>query len=706
MTEAEHRERGTAVQQLLVLGGLTGFAISQPLLSVLGDNPTTLAFHGVEGWELVGFAALIALGPPVLLWCVVRATSWLSLTAGRAVLLLLVGALVALTTVQVAKAVGLEQRGLLVALSVAVGIAFATAYARVAAVATWAAYTAILPVLAVVFFLAASPASALLTTVSEPDPTASGGDQPSVVMVILDELPTRSLLDGQDQIDRARFPHLAAFADDATWYRHHTSLASQTAAAVPSLLTGMLPTTDPPLASSHPDNLFTLLAPTHELEVLESATQLCPYESCAPTSAASGDTLAATEPGTADMLDLTAEIWVDRVRPGTSSPPQLDDFAEELRPAEDAPAGRSTSDGFLRGDDDLRATSARADALVESFDADKGPALYFLHLLLPHQPWRYHPDGELYGESDPFGLGLAEADKPYQYSWSPWVSAVSEQRHLLQLQYADQLVGQITAALEDTGLYDDSLVVIASDHGVSFEPRTATRSVDASTTDAIAYAPLLVKAPRQGTGAVDDSNLMSIDLVPTVADALGVPLTWEADGAAAGSPAIAARGTTKRIDDFRGLSQMRLEASIEFDDAATFPLVREGFIGPLTDPDDPHSGLVDLLGLEAVIGRRLDDLDPAAPRGVVRIPSLADLRRPSGSPLLAVVTGRVRDAPPTAQVVIAVDGVVVAGSELSVDADGQDGRIFVLLPQGVLGPENEIRAALIDGDQVIELNVE
>ena len=29
----------------------------------------------------------------------------------------------------------------------------------------------------------------------------------------------------------------------------------------------------------------------------------------------------------------------------------------------------------------------RAQTLIDSFDADKGAALYYLHLMLPHQPW-------------------------------------------------------------------------------------------------------------------------------------------------------------------------------------------------------------------------------------------------------------------------------------------------------------------------------
>ena len=103
-------------------------------------------------------------------------------------------------------------------------------------------------------------------------------------------------------------------------------------------------------------------------------------------------------------------------------------------------------------------------------------------------------------------------------------------------------------------------------------------------------------------------------------------------------------------------------------------------------------GLVDHLQLTDVIGQRLDDLDPTAAQGVVRIPSLAELQRPPGQPLLSLVTGRVRDAPQSARLVIAVNGHVVAGSELSTDSNGEDGRILVLLPQGVLEDENEIHA--------------
>jgi hypothetical protein len=666
---------------------------------MLGDNPTTVATHGVEGGEVFRVAVLIAFVPPLVLWVVVRLTALLHARAGRVLLFAIAGVLVALFVVQLAKSLGMESRFLLVVIAVEAGAAFTFALVRWDTVWTWTTYTACLPLLAVVNFAFASPVSDLRGSRAEVA-RASGGDHPSMVMIILDELPTRSLMDPAGEIDRARFPNLAAFTDDATWYRHNTSVATNTSSAVPALLTGRYPTTDPPLASSHPDNLFTLLAPTHELEVFETATRLCPYESCAPTDA-SGEALS-DEPGTRELLSTVTEAWIDRVEPGPEAPSRLDDFAEDPVNVEGLTSG-TPAEWLTPTDDELREMSGRAGAFMASLDASEGPTAYFLHLMLPHQPWRHYPDGEIYLDPDPLGLTLPEADRAVAGTWSPWAARVTEQRHLLQLAYTDRIVGQIVAALEAEGLYDESLVVVASDHGVSFEPRTVSRALDRTTVDAVAYAPLLVKAPGQTTGSVDDSNLMTIDVVPTIADLLGLEMSWDADGAPAGSPAITARAGIKRIDSFGGLSRVRLVESLEFDDRRRYGGVSRRAIGALTDPDDPLSALNATLGLEDIIGVDLSELTTST-AGEVMIRELDALRHPDG-PRMGLVTGRVIAPPPGSRLVLAVNGTVVGGSELSTDAEGVAGRFVVLLPQGQLGDENEIRAALVRNDTVVELAV-
>jgi hypothetical protein len=713
-------------RQLLVLAGLTGFAISQPLLSVLGDEPTILARHGIEGRELVALAVVIALVPPLVLWGVTRATAALGRKLDRGAHLAAVGALVGLFTVQVAKAAGLH--GLLaLLLAIVVAAVFVVGYVRSPPVATWASYTAILPVLAMGTFVFASPSSALLTSAAAPERVEGSGELPSVVLIVVDELPTRSVLDEEDGIDRQRFPNLARFGDDATWYRHSTTVATLTEAAVPSMLTGTDPVAEKAIWTNHPDNLFTLLAPTHELEVLEQATELCPYDICVPTAAAdadSGDDEPVPEidvgPGFGDLLGVTRDLWLERVSLGDDEPAGFDDFVEEVsettattipeEEVDETSPSVTVPQERPNGDPAAALTSERAAALIASFDETKGPALYYLHLILPHQPFNRYPDGTKYEVVDPLGMGLPDEDSRTLFSWSPWTSAVSEQQHLLQAQYTDQVVGQVLDGLQDAGLYDESLVIVASDHGISFESDTAGRYVQPSTVDAIAYAPLLVKRPGQAEGAVDDANVSTIDVLPTIADELGIDVPWEVDGAPIGSDAVAGRGSAKQIADMIGFGGYRIRGTIDFDDREAFTTVGDRFIGPLPDPDDPLSGLHERLGLADLIGRRLDDVVTGREGGEVGLHDYSGLREPGPMPL-GMVTGDVSadDAGGGATLILAVDGVVIGGSELSTDSDGRAGRIAVLLPQGVLDADNEIRAALVRGDgdarEVLELEV-
>ena len=409
-----------------MLLGLTGFAISQPLLSILGDAPTELAFYGLDGTDLVRLACLIAFVPPLVLWGITRLAA---LIPGRPdhrldrwLHLAMVGGLVGLVAIQLAKSAGVEQGAVLAALAIAAGAGFAVVYVRSSVVATWASYTAVLPVLAVASFLVVSPASALLDSAEAPERIS--GDHPSVVLIILDELPTRSLLDGDDGIDVERFPNLAAFADDATWYRHSSSLATLTEAAVPSMLTGNLPVAEEAVWTNHPDNLFTILAPTHELEVIEQATELCPYDVCVPTAAVGqgGGELEVAGPGFGDALGVARDLWFDRVSLGEGEPPALDDFAEAVTPT-DSSSTTTTEDPTSPSvtvraepedrptpDEGQALTSVRTQALIDSFDADKGAALYYLHLMIPHQPFKRYPDGTEYHVDDPLGVGLPEED--------------------------------------------------------------------------------------------------------------------------------------------------------------------------------------------------------------------------------------------------------------------------------------------------------
>jgi arylsulfatase A-like enzyme len=105
------------------------------------------------------------------------------------------------------------------------------------------------------------------------------------------------------------------------------------------------------------------------------------------------------------------------------------------------------------------------------------------------------------------------------------------QRHLLQVGYTDHALGTILDSLEDTGRYDEAMIVVVADQGISVKPGVAhQRQIADDTVGEIAAIPLFVKLPGQTEGSIDDRRALTIDIVPTIADVLGTDVPWTTDG--------------------------------------------------------------------------------------------------------------------------------------------------------------------------------
>jgi hypothetical protein len=76
-------------------------------------------------------------------------------------------------------------------------------------------------------------------------------------------------------------------------------------------------------------------------------------------------------------------------------------------------------------------------------------------------------------------------------------------------------------------------VVVTADQGVGIEANQSRRSVDpAHPTNLadLAFVPLFFKRPGQQTGAIVDRHVRTMDIVPTIADVLGIHIPWQVDG--------------------------------------------------------------------------------------------------------------------------------------------------------------------------------
>ncbi len=137
--------------------------------------------------------------------------------------------------------------------------------------------------------------------------------------------------------------------------------------------------------------------------------------------------------------------------------------------------------------------------------------------MLPHLPWIFLPTGHQY--ESPSLLGLDDR----QHWTDAWAAQQGQARHLLQLAYADRLLGLAIQRLEELDLFDQSLMIVTSDHGCSFKVGTGFRTLRRHNSSMILPVPLLVKKPGQMTPRIDLRNAETVDIVPTILDVLGVP---------------------------------------------------------------------------------------------------------------------------------------------------------------------------------------
>ncbi len=484
--------------------------------------------RGAPSGDIVLFAVGLVVLPPLLLTGVEALASLAGQRVRDVVHAVLVGLLGTLIAIQVVKRIGALPVAIDLALAIAAGLALAWALAvrRGRVTRTFVNVLSPAPLLFLALFLVGSGVTQLVFPEEAKVATPSAPAGAPVVMVVFDEFPLTSLLDAEGRIDRVRYPNFATLAGRSTWYSRATTVFDSTTHAVPAILDGRRPREGSlPTLAHHPNNLFTLLGQNYRLNVSEEASHLCPRSLC-PN---------AVQPGLGRRLrSLSLDSGV--VYAHLVLPAALEDSLPSIS------EGWGDFHGGDAGDAVLKLLGgggrpARFDAWVRSIRPSTPPALNFKHVLLPHVPWQYLPDGHSYGRAaSPPGLVRPEAAN------DPFLVRQQYQRHLLQVGFTDRLVGSLIDRLRETGLWDSALVVVTADHGVAFRVGARDRrAVTPKNVEDIAPIPLFIKAPGQRTGRVSTAPVQTIDIVPTIADHLGVDLPWRADGRNADNVATAAR---------------------------------------------------------------------------------------------------------------------------------------------------------------------
>jgi hypothetical protein len=719
---------------------LTGLAITQPLLDLFGRAPDVFLFRNSDRFDIIAFALVIALGPTVVLLTIELVVGAVVPAARVPVHLVFVAALTMLLALQLVRHLDLSAGAVAVLLALVAAALVVVAHRRLPAARLMLLYLGVAPILFVGVFLTATPTSDLLAGQDVPAADVAPARQPrSVVFLQLDEWPLTMLVDQEGAIDRELYPNLAALADEGTWYRNATTVATFTSYAVPAILTGRYPDEGrTAVASAYPENLFTLLANQFDLDVIETAARLCPPNLCdeqlvddptppdaaEPTpppppappeglwallddAAGTYQTLVSPDPAAAtsvDALQQEARVVTPTTPPPTTRPtqgPSTDDAVDDAAAGEEpvfAPAGLAGIP-VLELDDVGR--------LVDSIEPDEDPTLHYLHVLMPHAPYHFLPSGQTYDPNASLAGGMSEITGTRSTDQAG--ADVDRQRLVLQAMYTDRVVGDVLERLEETGLAEDTLVVVVADHGVGLQtgatPRPST--TDNMTEDAYADmlpVPMLIRGPGIEAGAVNDDNVETIDVMPTLAGLLGIDIPWRVDGIAV--------TTERRPDDEKRFHLVSFDGgmigpttvgpAVTFGGAEVFAEALERNVDTLFRDDNPDHRIYDIDDAGELVGARAERLTTgrSSPLSVsLDDPdALSDVDPPSGV-LLTHLLGRVDglSADDQATVAVALNGRVAA-VVTTWPGDGVDHRLeAMLVPDFLRAGANELTFYRVGG---------
>ncbi len=180
---------------------------------------------------------------------------------------------------------------------------------------------------------------------------------------------------------------------------------------------------------------------------------------------------------------------------------------------------------------------------IEAHKAE--PFFLFVHTWIPHnpylppEPWNtaFDPDykGKIVSSRAEYDA-RPDADDPHLPSRVMLEfdrKDPAEVAHIRALydgdvRYADESVGNLLAALESSGVQDDTIIVLVSDHGEQFlehgnflHPSELWRE--------LVHVPLIVRLPSRESRTIETPARL-IDVLPTILDLVDVPVPAEAQG--------------------------------------------------------------------------------------------------------------------------------------------------------------------------------
>jgi len=346
-----------------------------------------------------------------------------------------------------------------------------------------------------------------------PQSSAAAAARPNVLFVSLDTVRADHM--SVYGYERATTPNLQTFAQDASVYDHAISVADMTLASHASMFTGQYPRRhgahyqpSQPLGQAMPD--VPTLAELLSANGYASAGVVANYAYLHPLFGFQRGFQRYDYRAPVQLFDPNDTFYLrNAVRRAADLLLPMEQFDRLCRSA-----GEINSEVF---------------PMLQELAQQKNPFFLFVNYMDTHAP-RMPPA--------PFKDRFPGRD-PRMTSQSYYATVkdvMRQKRHLSpheresmlalydgSMAYLDDQVGQLILQLKKLGVYENTLIVITSDHGEAFGERDLMEHSVSVYQDQISV-PLLIKFPQSHEGRRVEETVSHVDLLPTILSVAGLPL--------------------------------------------------------------------------------------------------------------------------------------------------------------------------------------
>jgi hypothetical protein len=495
---------------------VTNLAFLVPLLGVLGDQFNLFTAHGMTANAIISLLLCIALAPALFLvflrWLAKRFK--IVKAFDGAALFIFFG----LFLIYLFNKVGY---GLFSPKNEPYILFYLTLLAATAVVVTVfkaqllrkLSYLSLIVPIILLHFIFVSPASTLFkqSTGFKSFIPSTINDTP-VFLIIFDEFCGLTIQNTKGELDVLRYPGFAELASSADYFPNALTSHYDTTFSVPSIVSGNLRTGDE-----------KGLAPGANLiEVFKAFGPVNAYSAALPADLIDTQTSNSLVV-ISDLLTLYLHIILhqDWIEGKIGAIPQtwkgFGIFYSDKKTEQKLPVRNQEVGHFF-------------DWLGRINTSSGTTQFNLLHTKFPHLPYDTTSLGRLHSNGFEIFKRLMKKGEIFDADQS----AINATYHnyMQQASYTDRLLQIFVQDLKQKGLYDRSMIVVTSDHGVSYNKIGSSRRIpiNGDSWKNIVSVPLFVKYPHQLKGSVNHSFVTTLDISSTILDAVGVESPWESAG--------------------------------------------------------------------------------------------------------------------------------------------------------------------------------